>query len=104
MERVYTCRWARSSRRVNHDCRCAARLARNHSIVLIPRELAYLPDDIVANNISPGEWPATCGFLNKKSARPQGPHVRKAASISLNMAQISMSKLMVLAGVKAPWP
>ncbi|MBV9096101.1 MAG: sugar ABC transporter ATP-binding protein, partial [Streptosporangiaceae bacterium] len=53
----------------------STRMARHHGIVLIPQELAYLPDDTVTNNISIGVWPSRYGALRKKSAR------RRAAAI-----------------------
>lgn len=47
----------------------STRSARANGVVLIPQELAYLPHDTIANNVSIGSWPASGGFVRRRATQ-----------------------------------
>lgn len=71
----------------------STRQARQHGVAFIPQELAYLPDDTVANNVSIGIWPASVGFVRKRQARRCAEDVlaRLGTSVDVNSPMRSLA-------------
>lgn len=51
--------------------------ARGNGVVLIPQELAYLPNDTVANNVSVGSWPSSFGLVRRRRTRERARTVMR---------------------------
>jgi ribose transport system ATP-binding protein len=83
----------------------SVRAARSRGTVLIPQELAYVPQQSVAYNVSLGAWPSRLGFIRRRETQAEARRIMRRlgnqAEVGTPMARLTLGQRQIVEIAKA---